>query len=103
MSLSPKPVRRQVRQASLGFAERRTQEENGEDGRRHHEKTDDLDEEFQSSSADEGKWKEYYKNGGNDNVATMISDPARATPLERRWLAGMSEGKEPHLVRQFER
>ena len=62
-----------------------------------------MDEEFLSSSADEAKWEEYYQNGGNDNIASMISDPARATPLERRWLAGMSEDKDPHIVKRFER
>ena len=59
--------------------------------------------ELSSSSADEAKWDEYYQSGGNDSIASMIADPARATPLERRWLAGMSEGKDPYIVRRFER
>ena len=63
----------------------------------------ELDEEFLSSSADEAKWNEYYRNGEVSDIASIISDPARAKPLERRWLAGMSEGKDPVIVRRFER
>lgn len=33
---------------------------------------------------------------------TMIDDPGRATPLQRRWLAAMSEGKESHIARRFQ-
>ncbi|GJE96270.1 nitrogen permease regulator of amino acid transport activity 3-domain-containing protein [Phanerochaete sordida] len=33
---------------------------------------------------------------------SMIADPARASALERQWLAAMSEGKDPHLARRFE-
>ena len=33
---------------------------------------------------------------------TLISDPGTASPLERRWLAAMSEGKEEHITRRFE-
>ncbi|EGN98979.1 hypothetical protein SERLA73DRAFT_90104 [Serpula lacrymans var. lacrymans S7.3] len=39
-----------------------------------------------------------------DNVwPSMISDPGMATPLERRWLAAMSEGKEEYIARRFEK
>ncbi|TBU50380.1 nitrogen permease regulator of amino acid transport activity 3-domain-containing protein [Dichomitus squalens] len=109
VSLSPKTMRKQTRRGADEHgkpADGAREEGDGEeeDTERHErEKHDDLDEEFLSSSADETKWEEYYQNGGNDNIPSMISDPARATPLERRWLAGMSEGKEPHIVRRFER
>jgi hypothetical protein len=33
---------------------------------------------------------------------SMINDPGRATPLQRRWLLSMSEGKEPHIARRFQ-
>lgn len=33
---------------------------------------------------------------------SMISDPGTASPLERKWLAAMSEGKEEHIARRFE-
>ncbi|KAI0671421.1 nitrogen permease regulator of amino acid transport activity 3-domain-containing protein [Trametes maxima] len=95
VSLSPKTARKQARQMSNEPPAERKAE--GED-----EKPDEYDEELLSSSADEAKWDEYYQNGGDDNIPSMISDPARATPLERRWLAAMSEGKDPHIVRRFE-
>ncbi|KAI0707128.1 nitrogen permease regulator of amino acid transport activity 3-domain-containing protein [Earliella scabrosa] len=101
VSLSPKTARKQARRGSEDEVK---DEANSDEERREREKQqDDLDEEFLSSSADEAKWEEYYQNGGNDNIASMISDPARATPLERRWLAGMSEDKDPHIVKRFER
>jgi hypothetical protein len=33
---------------------------------------------------------------------SMISDPGTASPLERRWLAAMSEGKDEHIAKRFE-
>jgi len=33
---------------------------------------------------------------------SMISDPGTASPLERRWLAAMSEGKDEYISRRFE-
>ncbi|KAF9446305.1 hypothetical protein P691DRAFT_761748 [Macrolepiota fuliginosa MF-IS2] len=33
---------------------------------------------------------------------SIISDPARATPLQRRWLSAMSEGKDPYIAKRFE-
>ena len=38
----------------------------------------------------------------DDALASMIPDPGRATPLERQWLAAMSENKEMYVVRRFE-
>ncbi|KAF9234625.1 nitrogen permease regulator of amino acid transport activity 3-domain-containing protein [Melanogaster broomeanus] len=34
--------------------------------------------------------------------SSMISDPGTASPLERKWLAAMSESKDEHLARRFE-
>ncbi|KAI0749756.1 nitrogen permease regulator of amino acid transport activity 3-domain-containing protein [Daedaleopsis nitida] len=107
VSLSPKTAREHTRRRDSEEAgDKADSDEEAQDRdrrERDREKTDEYDEEFLSSSADEGKWDEYYQSGGNDNIASMIRDPARATPLERRWLAGMSEGKDPHIVRRFER
>ena len=36
------------------------------------------------------------------NVPSIIPDPGRATPKERRWLTKMSEGKSPWIVKRFE-
>lgn len=33
---------------------------------------------------------------------SMIGDPGTASPLERRWLAAMSEGKDEYIARRFE-
>ncbi|KAG6894711.1 hypothetical protein C0992_005016 [Termitomyces sp. T32_za158] len=33
---------------------------------------------------------------------SMISDPGRATLLQRRWLAAMSEGKDPVIAKRFQ-
>lgn len=37
-----------------------------------------------------------------DFTPSMINDPGRAKPLQRRWLSAMSEGKEPPIARRFE-
>ena len=109
VSLSPKTARKQARReptdrASDGKDEQdEGDEKRDEEGRLQLDELDELDEEFLSSSADEAKWEEYYQNGGNDDVGSIISDPARATTLEQRWMAGMSEGKDPVVVRRFER
>lgn len=34
---------------------------------------------------------------------SIINDPGKATPMQRRWLSAMSEGKEPVVARRFER
>ena len=36
------------------------------------------------------------------SVPSIIPDPGRATPRERRWLTKMSEGKSPWIVKRFE-
>ncbi|RPD68440.1 hypothetical protein L226DRAFT_548549 [Lentinus tigrinus ALCF2SS1-7] len=102
VSLSPKTARKQTRERSPEKVKSKKDSDEDEDADER-EKPEELDDEFVWSSADEAKWDEYYKAGGNDYVASMISDPARATPLERRWLAAMSVGKEPYIARQFER
>ena len=101
LSLSPKTARKQARGQPV-----MPKDEGDDDGERRpraEAKQDELDEELLSSSADEAKWNEYYQNGGEDDVGSIISDPARATPLERFWLAGMSENKDPVVVRRFNR
>jgi len=34
---------------------------------------------------------------------SMINDPGKATPMQRRWLSAMSEGIEPAIAKRFER
>lgn len=33
---------------------------------------------------------------------SMIPEPGKATPMQRRWLSAMSEGKQPDIARRFE-
>lgn len=42
------------------------------------------------------------ETSGEHIVSLIIDDPGRATPLERRWLSAMSDGKEPHIAKRFE-
>ncbi|EIW57269.1 uncharacterized protein TRAVEDRAFT_59017 [Trametes versicolor FP-101664 SS1] len=102
VSLSPKTARKQARQRSPEPLGSSSEERAGKE-KENEEKPDDFDEDLLSSSADEGKWTEYFETGGSDSIPSMISDPARATPLERRWLAAMCEGKDPHIAARFER
>lgn len=68
------------------------------------EQKDDDDEKVFEDESDE---EEDEEDVGWDSVEdhhwpTMINDPGRATPLERRWLSAMSEGKEPRIAQRFE-
>ena len=65
-------------------------EEEDEEEDEEDEEEDEEDDDSKHSSEDE------------DITATMINDPGRATPLERRWLAAMSLGKDPHNARRFD-
>jgi hypothetical protein len=65
---------------------------------------DDDDE--QSDDAEDSGWDTSLEEGGevdiDDLSPSIIFDPGKATPLERRWLAAMSFGKDPETVRRFE-
>ncbi|KAI0822505.1 nitrogen permease regulator of amino acid transport activity 3-domain-containing protein [Trametes gibbosa] len=102
ISLSPKTAHKHARQTTKEPASNEPRERSARKGE-HAEKSDEFDEDMLSSSADDEKWVEYFRNGGSDSLPSMISDPARATPLERRWLAAMCEGKDPHIAARFER
>lgn len=64
------------------------------------EDTDENEEADQDSGWDTSL--EEGDNNINDLSACIISDPGKATPLERRWLVAMSVGKDPEIVRRFE-
>ena len=38
----------------------------------------------------------------DDNETSILTDPRRATPLQRRWLRAMSEGKDELVARRFD-
>ncbi|KAF5367533.1 hypothetical protein D9758_003810 [Tetrapyrgos nigripes] len=67
---------------------------------------EDGDDEGRHQGQDEAEMsdeKELYESGAEDEfVPSMINDPGRATPLQRRWLAAMSEGKEEYITRRFD-
>lgn len=64
---------------------------------------EDLEEDLMSSGAEDVA--DWYRGNGDDNnpYSSMITDPARASRLERRWLTAMSEGKDPYIAARFER
>ncbi|KAI9061097.1 hypothetical protein FKP32DRAFT_1576785 [Trametes sanguinea] len=103
VSLSPKTARKHAQQTSAERMSGSSGQRVESNDRQDEEKVDEQEEELSSSSADEEKWEEYYRSGGNDNIPSMISNPARASRLERDWLMAMSEGKDPHVASLFKR
>ncbi|KAJ7773069.1 nitrogen permease regulator of amino acid transport activity 3-domain-containing protein [Mycena metata] len=93
LSLSPKSARRYSRESAGGSRNSRLselvlQDDSDSEGKRRDEsETPEEEMDYQSDEEDE---------------ASMINDPGRATTLQRRWLSAMSEGKDPALVRRFE-
>lgn len=43
-----------------------------------------------------------WDGDGDKHNASIMSDPARATPMQRMWLSAMSEGKDPYIAKRFE-
>jgi nitrogen permease regulator 3-like protein len=74
--------------------------------------SEDEDEEYDHDDDDDDDEKDdgtkedtEYINYDDHKVylwPTMISDPGRANPLQRRWLSAMSEGKDPEIAKRFE-
>jgi hypothetical protein len=63
------------------------------------------EEDGQAGDDEDSGWDTSLEGGDvdiGDLTPCIISDPGRATPLERRWLAAMSVGKDPEIVRRFE-
>jgi len=56
---------------------------------------EDEDDEEDRSSDQDGE-------PADDAIPSMIGDPGRATPKERRLLTAMSDGKDPFIVKRFE-
>lgn len=101
LSFSPKTAR--------ALARRQPDDAQGEENHQAHivgtEKRlrEDVDEDPMSSGAEDVA--DWYRGYGDDNnpYSSMITDPARASRLERRWLTAMSEGKDPYIAARFER
>ena len=64
---------------------------------------EDEDEDDDDDDDDDDNWDDdtLADNPLDDERSTLISDPSQATPLERRWLSAMCEGKDPTLKSRF--
>lgn len=95
LSLSPKSARRYSRLPSVGgsrnsrLSELILQDDSGDSDSKREEETTESQDEIDNPS-------------GEENEASMINDPGRATTLQRRWLSAMSDGKDPLVARRFE-
>jgi nitrogen permease regulator 3-like protein len=59
----------------------------------------DGEEDEEGGIGDDSGWE----TGDDDSLwPSVIPDPSRATPRQRRWLTAMSEGKDPQIARRFE-
>lgn len=100
LSLSPKSARRQTRRLpSVGSGYSRTSELTlDEDSDNDFDFEDDIEKDGDESDEADVGW------GTEEDTLTpiMISDPGRATPLQRKWLSAMSENKEEHIAYRFD-
>jgi len=67
-----------------------------------HESGGEEDEEDDYEGDDIEDEEEDSEDEDDENVPSIISDPGRATPKERRWLTKMSEGKSSWVAKRFE-
>jgi hypothetical protein len=97
LSLSPKSARRHTRQLPSGEPGNGGSGEIVLDGYGYEDGDEDEKEADDSDEADVG-W------GSKEDTLwpSMISDPGRATPLQRKWLSAMSEDKEEYITSRFE-
>ena len=103
LSLSPKSARKYSRRlpsndsGSSKMSELIIREADEEDDE-NDEKIQEDNEECESENEDGIGWDTV-----EDQLwPSMINDPGKATPLQRRWLSAMSEGKDPYISRRFE-
>jgi len=61
----------------------------------------DGEDDFEGDDADDND-DEDSEDEDDPNVPSIIPDPGRATPKERRWLSKMSEGKSSWITKRFE-
>lgn len=104
LALSPKAARRHSRRQSNESLRSQMSElvikesEDEDSGNGGHERRT-TDEDTSSGLDDPGSG---WDTAEDFLGPTMISDPGRATPLQRRWLSAMSEGKAPLLAKRFQ-
>ncbi|THH28335.1 hypothetical protein EUX98_g5860 [Antrodiella citrinella] len=104
VSMSPKSARRQTRQLSISprklersVSYSRKSEKDSGSGREKTDEDGDEDEDDVTSDGDGQSSVDW-----DDPRASIINDPGRATPIQRQWLAAMSEGKHEYIRRRFE-
>jgi nitrogen permease regulator 3-like protein len=108
ISLSPRRARRLTRRPS---EYERSLEMNGftdyvkstTEGGQFDDVKDEMETEQDDEDDAEGAPEEDLWDAEDTSWATLISDPARATALQRRWLAAMSDGKDWTIARRFDR
>ncbi|KAF9007606.1 nitrogen permease regulator of amino acid transport activity 3-domain-containing protein [Cyathus striatus] len=102
LSMSPRSARRQSRRMPSNdsgkseLSDLVIEEEDG--GVNGNEKESDIDIEIESELDDDGQG---WETPEDDLFSSIIPDPGRATPLQRRWLHAMSKGKDSHIARTF--
>ncbi|KAK2463453.1 hypothetical protein APHAL10511_004539 [Amanita phalloides] len=104
LSLSPKSGKRYISPRRLSSTENRREPttleiENRLRGRFRDQVFFDDEDEDGCSSLDGGD--SGWESSEDSLVPTVIEDPGRATPLQRRWLSVMSEGKDPQIAKRF--
>ncbi|KAG5646132.1 hypothetical protein DXG03_004371 [Asterophora parasitica] len=97
LQLSPKAAHRHSRRQSNDSAQRPDP---------HHDAVGDVGDERRTTDEDGSDELDDPDSGwdtAEDHMRpSMINDPGRATPLQRRWLAAMSEGKDPQIAKRFQ-
>ncbi|PPR02600.1 hypothetical protein CVT24_002171 [Panaeolus cyanescens] len=62
----------------------------------------DDDDESSEGSTETDVEDSGWDTSGEDLWPSMINDPGKATPMQRRWLSAMSDGKDPVIAKRFE-
>lgn len=65
------------------------------------------DDESERDGGSDSDWNDDVNDSSWDGDSdkgspSIINDPARATPMQRKWLSAMSEGKDPYVAKRFE-
>ncbi|KAF9223540.1 hypothetical protein BS17DRAFT_782072 [Gyrodon lividus] len=96
LSLSPRSARRYSRRIPS------VESELGDGSVASRSYADDEDEDENAVTEESDEENVGWGTAEDTLSPSMISDPGTASPLERKWLAAMSEGKDEHIARRFE-
>lgn len=95
LSMSPKTARRYSRRLSVDSRHSRASDVSGS------LPPDDVEDVVVESEEDSGEENVGWGSLEDTLEPSIISDPGTASPLERKWLAAMSEGKDEYIARRF--